>query len=139
MAKDIAELIHHLGEERAVLVGHDWGAAIAWCRGDTDPEVVERLGIINVPHPKRMVQGLRTLKQLRKSWYMFFFQLPFVPEKALSANDYAVGRKTFKTDPGGPTRTRTSSATSRRGASPARSPGCSTTTAPPSAAPTRGP
>ena len=99
IAKDIADLIRHLGEEKAVLVGHDWGAAIAWFVAMEHPEVVERLGIINVPHPKRMLQGLRNPKQLKKSWYMFFFQLPFVPEQALSRGDFAAGRKVFKTDP----------------------------------------
>ena len=99
VAKDIADLIHHLGEESAVLVGHDWGAAIAWFVAMQTPEVVDRLAIINVPHPKRMLQGLQTPKQIKKSWYMFFFQLPFIPEKALSRDDYAAGRKIFKTDP----------------------------------------
>jgi epoxide hydrolase 4 len=99
VANDIAALIRHLGEESAVLVGHDWGAAIAWFVAMEHPEVVKRLTIINLPHPKRMLQGLRTPRQIRKSWYMFFFQLPFIAEKALARGDFAALRKAFKTDP----------------------------------------
>jgi pimeloyl-ACP methyl ester carboxylesterase len=99
VAKDIADLIRHLGEESAVLVGHDWGAAVAWFVAMEHPEVVKRLVIVNVPHPKRMLQGLRTPRQIRKSWYMFFFQLPFIPEKAFAAKDFAAFRKVFKSDP----------------------------------------
>ena len=60
------------------------------------PELLDRLVILNVPHPVRMVQGLRTLRQIRKSWYMFFFQLPWLPEATLRARDYAYLRQTFR-------------------------------------------
>jgi pimeloyl-ACP methyl ester carboxylesterase len=99
VAKDIADLIHHLGEERAVVVGHDWGAAIAWWLAMEHPDVVKRLVILNVPHPKRMLQGFRNLRQLRKSWYMFFFQLPFIPEKGIARDRFGAFRRAFKTDP----------------------------------------
>src|SRR5438445_9084328 len=80
LARDAAELIVALGHERADLVGHDWGAHIAWHVAMWDPRRVRRLAILNVPHPERMRRGLRTLRQLRKSWYMLFFQLPVLPE-----------------------------------------------------------
>jgi pimeloyl-ACP methyl ester carboxylesterase len=99
VAKDIADLIHHLGEERAVVVGHDWGAAIAWWLAMEHPDVVKRLVILNVPHPKRMLQGFRNLRQLRKSWYMFFCQLPFIPEKGIARDRFGAFRRAFKTDP----------------------------------------
>ena len=63
------------------------------------PEMVTRLAILNVPHPAQMTRGLMTLQQLAKSWYVFFFQLPFgIPERSLEADDYAIMRKTFAVD-----------------------------------------
>jgi pimeloyl-ACP methyl ester carboxylesterase len=59
------------------------------------PEVVERLAILNVPHPRRMLAGLRTLRQLRRSWYIAFFQLPFVPERLASLRDFAALKRPF--------------------------------------------
>src|SRR5205807_1744940 len=84
LARDSAELVVALGRERADLVGHDWGAHIAWHVAMWDPRRVRRLAILNVPHPERMRRGLRTLRQLRKSWYMLFFQLPVLPEWFMS-------------------------------------------------------
>lgn len=80
LAADVAGLIAALGEERAHVVGHDWGAAVAWMVATLHPERVDRLAILNVPHPARMFEGLRTPRQLAKSWYMFFFQIPWLPE-----------------------------------------------------------
>src|SRR5690606_8381785 len=62
------------------------------------PEMVERLAILNVPHPLVMMKGLRRPKQLRKSWYVFFFQLPFLPERVLAMDDFAFVRRTFRAD-----------------------------------------
>jgi epoxide hydrolase 4 len=99
LAGDINGLIHALGRKKAIVVGHDWGGAVAWIVAQYFPEVVSRLAILNVPHPLQMARGLSTLTQLRKSWYMFFFQLPFgLPEKALAASNYAALRKTFEID-----------------------------------------
>lgn len=81
---DVRELIRERGAERALLVGHDWGGAVAWAAAFIHPEVVARLAILNMPHPRRMLQGLRTPRQLRKSSYMFFFQLPWLPERLLT-------------------------------------------------------
>jgi epoxide hydrolase 4 len=84
LAADVAELIVALGEERAHVVGHDWGAAVAWGVATFHPERVNRLVALNVPHPERMLHTLRTsLGQLRRSWYMFFFQIPWLPERLL--------------------------------------------------------
>ncbi len=86
--KDIEGVIKGLGYERCILVGHDWGGAIAWFFADAHPEMVERLIVLNLPHPAKFVQGLRTPQQLLKSWYMFFFQFPLLPEWFLQANNY---------------------------------------------------
>jgi pimeloyl-ACP methyl ester carboxylesterase len=96
LAGDIAALIRYFGVERAHLVGHDWGAAVAYMTAALHPEVIDRLAILNVPHPARMLAGLRTLRQLRKSWYMFFFQLPAIPERLIAANDFRVGRRVLR-------------------------------------------
>jgi epoxide hydrolase 4 len=84
LAADVAALIREAGEERAFVVGHDWGAAVAWMVATLHPEVVERLAILNVPHPDTMQRTLmRSPKQLLHSWYMFFFQIPWLPERLL--------------------------------------------------------
>ena len=73
LAGDILGLIEAAGQDKAVIVGHDWGAAVAWHLATYYPERVEKLCILNVPHPSVMVQTLRKgFVQLRKSWYMFF-------------------------------------------------------------------
>jgi pimeloyl-ACP methyl ester carboxylesterase len=84
LAADVAGLIEAAGEERAFVVGHDWGAAVAWMVATLHPDRVERLAILNVPHPATMEKTLRSSpKQLLHSWYMFFFQVPWLPERLL--------------------------------------------------------
>ena len=82
---DIAGLIDVAGRDDVVLVGHDWGAAQAWMFAIRRVRPLQRLVIMNVPHPTCMQRELRKFRQLRKSWYMFFFQLPWLPEKVLCA------------------------------------------------------
>jgi pimeloyl-ACP methyl ester carboxylesterase len=96
---DVAKLIEKLGAEKAVVVGHDWGAMVAWVFAMQYPQLLERLVILNVPHPVRLEKGLRTPQQLLKSWYTFFFQIPFLPEFFSRLFDYQVFRQTFKRDP----------------------------------------
>jgi epoxide hydrolase 4 len=99
LAGDVAGLIRALGREKAVVVGHDWGAVVAWGFAMLHPELLERLAILNVPHPQVMLNNLRgSPMQMLKSWYVFFFQLPVLPEKLVSRNDYAFTRKTFEVD-----------------------------------------
>ena len=84
LARDVTGLISALGRDRADLVGHDWGGHVAWHVAMSHPERVRKLAILNVPHPQQMGRGLRTARQLRKSWYMYFFQLPLLPEWFMS-------------------------------------------------------
>ncbi|HEY8302965.1 MAG TPA: alpha/beta hydrolase [Solirubrobacteraceae bacterium] len=98
LADDIAGLIRALGEENAYLAGHDWGAAVAYAVAMGHPEVVRRLAILNVPHPARMLEGFRTLKQLRKSWYMFFFQIPKLPERLFAREDFSFAKRSLRAD-----------------------------------------
>lgn len=87
---DVSGLIRALGRERADVVGHDWGAVVAWHLAMWDADRVRRLAILNVAHPERMRRAMRTLRQLRKSWYVFFFQLPLLPERFISPE--SIGR-----------------------------------------------
>ncbi|MBI3950063.1 MAG: alpha/beta hydrolase [Acidobacteria bacterium] len=94
---DIAGLIEALGEKRAVVVGHDWGGGVAWAVAMHRPDVVERLIVLNAPHLAIFQQHiLKNPRQSARSWYMFFFQLPAVPEKLLSLNNYAFIRRAFE-------------------------------------------
>jgi pimeloyl-ACP methyl ester carboxylesterase len=81
--------VEHLGHPLAAVVGHDWGGGIAWAFAMRYPERLDKLAIINAPHPLTFVRHLKTLDQLTKSWYMFFFQLPWLPEAALRAGNFA--------------------------------------------------
>jgi pimeloyl-ACP methyl ester carboxylesterase len=80
---DVRGTIEQFGGEPAVLVGHDWGGAIAWIFGQRYPDLLSRLIIINAPHPARFFEEIRHRRQRRKSRYMFFFQLPFLPERQM--------------------------------------------------------
>ena len=99
LGRDVARLIRACGAERAKVVGHDWGGVLAWMAAMHYPEQVEKLAILNVPHPDRFLQGLWTLHQLRKSWYIFFFQIPWLPEQVVRAGNFAWLRSNFRNDP----------------------------------------
>lgn len=87
---DIAGLIESFGETSALIIGHDWGGAVAWHLAATKPEYVKKLIAINIPHPAAMPRVLmKNPLQWMKSSYMAFFQLPNLPEKLMAANDYA--------------------------------------------------
>ena len=83
LAADARALIHALGYEQAFVAGHDWGGAIAWHLASAHPECVERLAILNCPHPAVFSRALTSLdvEQIRRSLYMFFFQIPYLPER----------------------------------------------------------
>ena len=99
LADDIQALIEYLGTNLHALAGHDWGGGVAWFFAMKYPESYERLSILNCPHPARFLSSLLTLRQLRKSWYMFFFQLPWLPEQMIRSGDFAFIRKTLTRDP----------------------------------------
>jgi pimeloyl-ACP methyl ester carboxylesterase len=98
LADDIAGLVRSFGEQSAIVVGHDWGAAVAYTVAMRHPDVVRRLAILNVPHPTRMLEGFRTLRQLRKSWYMFFFQIPRLPEHLIARDDFSFAKRSLRSD-----------------------------------------
>ncbi|BCL34989.1 alpha/beta fold hydrolase [Nostoc sp. MS1] len=94
--KDIEGLIRGLGHEKCILVGHDWGGAIAWSFAYAHPNMVERLIILNLPHPAKFSQGLFQPQQLLRSSYIFLFQLPGIPELLLQSGDYQIIPKTIQ-------------------------------------------
>src|SRR5215210_3622896 len=98
LAADVRDLIRERGAERAFLAGHDWGAAVAWATAMNHPEVVERLAILNVPHPRRFLQALRRPRQLAKSWYILCFQLPWLPERLVRVGRWRPFRFGFEHD-----------------------------------------
>lgn len=81
---DVDALINASGAKKVTLFAHDWGAIIAWAYAITRKSALERLVIMNVPHPKPAQREIRHWHQLKKSWYIYFFQLPFLPEAFLA-------------------------------------------------------
>jgi pimeloyl-ACP methyl ester carboxylesterase len=79
------------------LIGHDWGAGLAWTFAANRVRPLERLVIMNVPHPAVMMAQMRkgNWAQVRRSWYMFFFQLPGLPERMMTAQDGRAIRRAF--------------------------------------------
>ncbi len=90
---DVDGLLDAAKAQRAILVGHDWGGIIAWYYAMRHPGRVEALVIMNAPHPACFEREVRRWSQLRRSWYMGIFQIPWVLETALSAGrGYIIGR-----------------------------------------------
>lgn len=89
LAEDVVGLFDHFDLKKAFLVGHDWGAVVAWTVALNHPERVKKLVILNVPHPDVMTDFvLHNSSQRKKSWYVFFFQIPFFAEWVLSRNNF---------------------------------------------------
>ncbi|HET6763382.1 MAG TPA: alpha/beta hydrolase [Longimicrobiaceae bacterium] len=99
LAADVAGLVAALGHDRAALVGHDWGGVVAWAAAELHPERVDRLVIVNAPHPRGFRRALRHPSQALRSWYAGFFQLPGLPEAMLAAGGFALLRRIFRSHP----------------------------------------
>lgn len=99
LVADVVELILWTGAEPVVLVGHDWGGALAWYVAKDHPELVSRLIILNAPHPVLMKRELGTWAQRRRSWYVFALQLPLLPQLVMRAFDFAILRRVLRRDP----------------------------------------
>ena len=99
LVRDVERLIPACGEREAAVVGHDWGAIVGWIAAMRYPERVGRLAILNVPHPARFLDGLLSPRQLLRSSYAFFFQIPRLPEEVIRAGDFALLRSTLRRDP----------------------------------------
>ncbi len=99
LANDVAELIGAVGAERACIVGHDWGGMVAWWHSMLHPQQVRTLSVLNCPHPGLQPRMMSDPAQLRRSGYMFLFQLPRFPEHQIRRNDHAYIRTMLRTDP----------------------------------------
>jgi pimeloyl-ACP methyl ester carboxylesterase len=99
LAEDVCRLIRHLGCDRAAVVGHDWGGVIAWKLAGSFPEVVDRLVVLNAPHPAAYWRELRRPGQWLRSAYILFFQLPLLPEWLLRAGDFALLEAAWRWQP----------------------------------------
>lgn len=89
---DVAGLIDAAGARSTLLVAHDWGAVIAWYFAMRRTRPLDRLVIMNVPHPALMERAMRSPRQLLRSWYALFFQIPVLPERLMRIAGYrAVG------------------------------------------------
>jgi len=102
LADDILGLVNATGREKVHLVGHDWGAVVAWWFARLFPKRLESLAILNGPHNSVMAKYLReNHEQLRRSWYMLLFQLPIIPEMAMRCGNWQTGLRALRSS-GGP-------------------------------------
>jgi pimeloyl-ACP methyl ester carboxylesterase len=81
---DVLALLDAAGLERAHIVGHDWGGAVAWALAERAPERVASLTAVSMPHPRALSRALLTSRQALLSWYVLFFQLPLLPEAVIT-------------------------------------------------------
>jgi pimeloyl-ACP methyl ester carboxylesterase len=96
LTADILGLIEAAGRERASVVGHDWGGGVGWRLGWLHPERLERLILLNMPHPVVFQKHLRrSPRQMLKSAYILFFQLPGLPEASLHARHWRLAERTL--------------------------------------------
>ncbi len=92
LIEDVAGLVDASGARTTVLLAHDWGAVVAWYFALRATRPLDGLVILNVPHPACAERELRHAAQLRRSWYMFFFQIPWLPERLLGLHGaHAIG------------------------------------------------
>ena len=97
IATDILAVIESLDTGPVHLIGHDWGAAVAYVATSAAPERFKSLTVMAVPHAGRFArEGLRIPKQLRLSWYMGFFNIPWLSDWVVQRQDYAFIRKLWR-------------------------------------------
>ena len=117
LTSDVIAIADQLGHDKFCLAGHDWGAGVAWATALQYPRRLRKLAILNVPHPAVFLRTLRSNpRQMLRSWYMAFFQIPRLPEWRFSSNNFAEGVKALvASSRPGPLRRKTSSSTARHG------------------------
>lgn len=94
---DAVALMDALGYEQFNLAGHDWGGGVAWSAALRVPEKIRKLAILNSPHPVAFLHAIQNdWEQVQKSWYMFYFQMPFAPEAMMSQNNWENGLRFLK-------------------------------------------
>jgi epoxide hydrolase 4 len=97
LCEDVDGLITALGDEPVHLVAHDWGGALAWIFASRFEHRLTTLQVLNAPHPKAFRKHLLTNpRQLARSWYMLFFQIPALPEWLFLRNVDQHSERTFR-------------------------------------------
>jgi pimeloyl-ACP methyl ester carboxylesterase len=99
LAGDVEAIVRHFALEDVTLVAHDWGAVVGWHVAMCQPVWLRRLAILNTPHPVTYLRGLRRLDQVRRSWYILYFQLPWLPEWQLRLGGGSTLRNILRSDP----------------------------------------
>lgn len=96
LATDVVGVLDAIAGSKAFVVGHDWGAAVTWYLAARYSDRISRAAMLSVPHPRVFIKNLiMNPAQLRKSWYIFLFQLPWLPELILRRRDWALLTKTL--------------------------------------------
>ena len=91
LARDVVGVLDTVADSKAFVVGHDWGAGVAWYLAARYSERVSRAAMLSVPHPRIFIRNLiMNPAQLRRSSYILFFQLPWLPEHILRRRDWAL-------------------------------------------------
>ncbi len=96
LTADVAGILDWAGADRATLVAHDWGGAVAWRFAMDYAERVKRLAVLNAPHPVAFARELKNWRQRRRSWYMMAFQVPWLPETLLGLSPSRTARLFFR-------------------------------------------
>ena len=94
---DVAGLIDASGARQVLLMGHDWGGIVAWYFAVRRLRPLDKLVILNIPHPVMFTSAFRTRKQLARSWYVLFFQIPWLPEFLLTRREAKPLSDVFRT------------------------------------------
>jgi pimeloyl-ACP methyl ester carboxylesterase len=95
LLEDVAKLIDASKSKSVTLIAHDWGAIVAWFFVLKSIRPIDRLVIMNVPHPTIVARELKQFRQIKRSWYAFFFQIPILPEYLLTRDDAKLIEKLF--------------------------------------------
>jgi epoxide hydrolase 4 len=95
---DVAAIVREFGRQKVCVVGHDFGGGVAWGTAMVRPDLVSRLAILNSVHPVGFEREIGKWSQIKKSWYVFFFLLPWIPEWFLSRNDFRFVRRSLADD-----------------------------------------
>jgi pimeloyl-ACP methyl ester carboxylesterase len=96
LVSDVISIADQLGQQKIFLAGHDWGAVVAWSTALLHPQRIAKLAVLNVPHPSVMRRFLSAhLRQMLRSWYIFFFQLPYLPEALFSSFNFRIGTRSL--------------------------------------------
>jgi len=88
LMNDVKQMIQALGHQKCILVTHDWGGIVGWAFASLYPDMVEKFIVMNAPPTPVMTKALERKEQKQMSWYIIFFQLPFLPELFLRSCNY---------------------------------------------------